>query len=136
VAEHAGDFGFALRREQQTGVDADKTAGQRKRVDLRIAHHKKIEFLLGFGAVHGQPPAQAVGVIGNFRVIDIGRITADFVHDALAQPPLVGGTDGRARTVAHVGQRLRQHARDAKQHQQDEETPEHGAMIILPARSS
>ncbi len=111
VRHHPGHLGLALRGQDQPGVDADESAGQRKGIDLRIAHHEKLEFLARGVAARKQPLAEAVDVIGGLGIVVIGRITADLPHDVLPKPVLVGGGNRSRGYIAEFRQCLCQHAR-------------------------
>ena len=91
VTQHARHFGFTLRGDNQASVHTDVAAGQRKGVDLRIAHQKKLERLPRIAAARGEAIAYADDVIGDFCVVVKIRIAARFFHDALPQHALLQG---------------------------------------------
>ena len=111
MRHHAGQFGLALRGQDQARVDADKAAGQRERVDLRIHDQKEIELLARVRARRDELVAQRVQIIGYLGVVRITGIGADLAHDALAQPALDLRRKLALRHVAQVGQALAQRQR-------------------------
>ncbi len=82
VREHGRELGLALREEDETGVDADVAAGQRERVDGRIADREELEVLAAVGHRGDEAMAELVQVVVDFGVVEIGARGADLPHDA------------------------------------------------------
>ena len=118
VRNNAGDFGLALSRQQQPGMNADESSGQGKRIDLTVANDKKLEFLPCRITACSQPRAEAVGIFRHLGIIQIGRITANLAHDAFTEFPFIGRRNCCARDIAKLRQGLRQYSRYAQQGQQ------------------
>jgi len=125
-----------LRRQQQPGMQPDETAGQREGVDLRVAHHEKLEFLPRRIASGREAVAQRVDVVADLGIVQIIGIAPDLDHDPLAETALVGQRNRRRRDIAEIGQGLRKHSRHAEQHGKQDGTQNHGAMINPATRGS
>ncbi len=91
---------------QQAGVHADEAAGQRERVDRRVAHGEELEILSRAGHRLGKARPDRAQILGKLRVIDELRIAAHVAHDALAQAALDLRRKRRVARAAEVGQRL------------------------------
>ena len=107
MRDHAGEFRFVLREHDEPGVDADVTAGQRERVDLRVGHREELEVLLGIGGRVDEAVAELVQVVVDFRIVEIAARRADLAHDGLADLALLRRRERDLRRIAEVGQGLR-----------------------------
>jgi hypothetical protein len=79
-----GQFGFALRGEQQAGVHADVAARHGKGVDAGVADDEEVEFALVARADRDQLVAELVEVGFDFGVVQIARVGVDVAHDRAA----------------------------------------------------
>ena len=107
VADHRGQFGFALRGVDQPGVHADIAARQGKGVDLRIQHGKELKILPQLGRGAGKPPAQLIEIQLDLRIVQHLAGFADHRHDLAAEFLLGLRRQGGLRGVAKIGQRQR-----------------------------
>ena len=85
VRHHAGQFRLGLGRKYEPRVHADKTTGQRKRVQHRIAYRKEYEIERARRADRHQLIPEMVQILGGFGVGQIVGITPDLKHDLLAE---------------------------------------------------
>jgi hypothetical protein len=104
VRDHAREFGFILRGEQEAGVDANVAAWHGKRVDRGIVDHEKNEFPLVAGTDRDQLVAKLVEVGFDFRVVQIARVGVDITHDGAPQCLLILVGKILARHFTQVGQ--------------------------------
>ena len=104
MSEYRRQFGFSLRAQDQTGVQADIAARQRERVQRRIPDHEELEIVLGVIARRGQPAPQPIDIALDLPVVEIARIPpANLLDDLLADLPLrKRGQSGRGH-IAQVG---------------------------------
>jgi hypothetical protein len=104
VRQHRGQFRLVLRRDQQLRVHADEAAGQRERIDHRIAHGKEEEIGIRLAARAGRERhevfAEVVQVLDDRVVVEVIGIAPDVVHDLLAQLALEHGRQVGTRGVA------------------------------------
>ena len=107
VAQHRGQFRFALRGEDQPGVHADEAAGQRKGVDRRVAQDEELEVDVARSASRDQLETQPVDVVDGLRIVEVIRAAPDvFEHDLLAVLALVQRRQVLAAGLAQRGQLL------------------------------
>ena len=105
VREHACELRLVLREQDETGVDADVAAGQRKGVDLRVGHREELEVLLGVVRRRHEPVPELVQVVVDLRVLQIAALRADLADDRLADLAFLRGRERDLRRVAEIGQR-------------------------------
>ena len=87
VAQHRGEFRFALCQQDQSGVDADETAGQGEGVDGVVVDGEELERLSRFRAVCHQPSAELVEIVGNLGVVHVAVAGANLEHALFADLP-------------------------------------------------
>ena len=104
MGEHTGEFGFALRAEQQARVHADKSTWQGERVDGVVGDSEKLERTPRIRTVANQPIANGVQIVVNVGIVHIRGVGADLAHDALAEFALLRGGQRALRNIAQVGQ--------------------------------
>src|SRR5258708_35918572 len=85
MAKHRRQFGFGLREEDETGVDADEAARKRKGVDRRIGHREELEIERRPGNGVDQAVAELVQVTDDLWIVEIATAAADLVHHTLAE---------------------------------------------------
>ncbi len=91
VCDHARQLGLRLGRDDEARMDADEAAGQRERVEHRIAHEEEAEVDRARRADRNQLVAELVQVFGRFRVGQVVRVAPDLGHDLLAELALQAG---------------------------------------------
>ncbi len=108
VAQHGGQLGLALGRQQQGRVDGDEAARQREGVELGIAHGEEIIVEAGLAARAGprfhQRVAELIQVFEDGRIVEEIVVAPDVAHDFLAQLALHQGRQVLAFRVAQAGQ--------------------------------
>ena len=104
MGEHAGEFGFALRAQQQSRVHADESARQGECVDGVVSNSEKLERAGRIRTVADQPIADAVQIVGDVRIVDVSGVGANLAHDALAEFAFLDGGQRALRNIAQVGQ--------------------------------
>ena len=120
VAEHGGELGFALCRENQSSVHPDKPAWQGKSVQGAVAKYEKFEILAIFRTGGHQSVAEVVEIVGQFGIVHQAAVMADVNHDGLADAAL--GLRGKSalRCLTQVGQAIGQHARYGQQREEQD----------------
>jgi hypothetical protein len=104
MGEHAGEFGLALRAEQQARMHADESARQCECVDGIVGDSEKFERAGRIWTVADQAVANAVQIVGNVGIVDVGRVGANLAHDPLAEFSFLGGGQRALGNIAQVGQ--------------------------------
>jgi hypothetical protein len=87
VGQHRGQFRFRLGGENQPRMHADVAAGHGEGIEGRVAQREKLELLPQFGTARRKPVAEPVEEAGDFGIVEIGGIAADFEHDRFADAP-------------------------------------------------
>ena len=73
VRQHRGQFRFALRGDDQSGMHADVAARQREGVERGILDQEELEILAHVLAVGHQAVAEGVEILGDFGIVGKGR---------------------------------------------------------------
>ena len=107
VREHRRELRFALREQDEAGVDADIAARQRERVDGRIGHGEELEVLPALGNGGDEAVPELVQVVVDFGILEIGAGGADLPDDRFADPAFLPRGERRLRFLAEIGQGLR-----------------------------
>lgn len=104
VSDHAGQFTFALRGDDQSGVHGDKAAGNRKGIEGMVNERIEKEIVCVRIRDTDKLIAQSIEVLERFRVIEIAGIASNLAHHPLAQGLLFRWREFRARHCPHAGQ--------------------------------
>src|SRR5690349_4112133 len=118
VRKHARQLGLALCGQDEPGMHADEPAGQRERVDLRVAYQEEFEILTRVRALRGEAVAERIDVVGSLRIVVEAAVRADLAHDVLTELALLDRGESGLRHVTEVRQSLGQDARNGEQQQQ------------------
>ena len=81
VREDTGQLGFVGRGGEQPLVNADEAAGQGEGIDGRILHQEKLEALAAFLGLGGDPRADRLQVVVDFRVVEDLALLAQVADD-------------------------------------------------------
>ena len=136
MREHARCFRFALRTENQPGVNANEAAGQRECVDLAVAHQEEFEMLPRIGAVRRETASEAVEIVGHLGIVIVAAIEACLAHDTLAQATFLERREVALRGISQIREVLGERAGERSEQHKQEMAPEHDVMIIPDEQSS
>jgi len=81
VRQYAGQLVFVARGIDQTGVNADISAGQGEGVDPGVINDKEREFMIPVVGLCGNAVAYFVDVLGDLRIFDQLPAHANAAHD-------------------------------------------------------
>ena len=104
VRVHAGELALVARVEQQPRVDADESAGQRKRVDGRVVDQEETESPVAVLRHAREPQPEGLQVLVGLRVLEHAARVPEAAHDHAADPIFVLEAERGRRRRAHLGQ--------------------------------
>ena len=104
MSQYACKLILIARRLDQARMNADITAWQRERVDMRIINNKKSELLFALISLRGDAVPDLVNVLGNLRVLDHRATATDVPHDGPANLRFSCLCKNRVGRTAHVRQ--------------------------------
>ena len=116
VREYRRELVLGLRRRDQARIDADETARQRERVDLRVAHDEECESLVGLRTVRDELVAERVEIVREQRIVQHAVLVAQLMQDIETILALLLGRSDLPGRAAEIGQAHLAAERTARQH--------------------
>ena len=106
VREHRSELRLGLGQENEAGVDADVSPGQRKCVDVVVGNAEKFEVEGGAGNRRHQAVAELVEITVDLRIVHVPAGRANLPDDRLAELAFLRRRQRRERRVAQLRQIL------------------------------
>ena len=104
VRKNGSELAFAGCCSDKSCMNGNETSGKRKRVDGRITNREKEEGIAGTRTGRDEFVAETHQVVDGLRVIQIGRIGANFDHDLFAELMFLHRRQGRTTCRTEVRQ--------------------------------